>query len=822
MKIEMLTTETTDVDNPATETEARAASPTQEIDPGKSRLWAALASITDALLVTDEKGRLVDINAAFATFHRFESRETAAARFGDYAALMEVYADSGELVPPADWAVPRALRGDTAANIDCVVRRLDTGEKWDACYSFAPIRDEEGGIIGAVVTARDITIRKRSEAAARAAKQQLEESNRLLALGERLATIGTWHFDAVNGQIEWSEGAYRIQGLPVGDGRPTVITSVRAWHPSDRQRHRQCIETALESGVGFSFEGRILHSDGSVHEVSEYAQCQFDGNGRVTGLFGVIQDTSEIKVAQRRLLDANNRLIAATQAGRVGIWEISCLDGAVSTDGVTRQICGLGGVTVEPAAAAWWNIILPEDRPSFEMAVERCIAGEHLESEFRIAWPDGTIRYLETRAGLISDPQGRPLNLLGTLWDVTETHALNAQLKEEKHRAEQANLAKSNFLAMMSHEIRTPMNGIIGMNQLLRDSELTPRQRFYADTIHDSSAALLRIMDSILDLSKLEAGKLSLEIASFDLHELIEQSITAFSPAAEAKGLALTAQIELPRPGLFLGDAAILRQILLNLVSNAIKFTEAGAVTIVATGSESQSGDTHLHVEVRDTGIGIPEAARSKLFNPFEQLDNTITRRFGGTGLGLSISKRLLELMDGAIGVEANTPSGAVFWFDLVLPRAAVPEATATLPAQIEREPMTASGSGSGHVLVAEDNRINATVVTAFLAAGGYTYDLAADGFEAVTAVQTRRYDLVLMDVQMPNLDGLSATRRIRELPEGEELPIVAMTANAMKEDRTLCLAAGMNDYMAKPLDRASLYAILARWIDQSDRLLAS
>ncbi len=821
MKIEMLASKPTDISNPATAATTRPAGSTLEINPGESRLWAALASISDALLVTDEKGRLVDINAAFATFHRFDSREAAAARFAEYPKLMEVYADSGEMIAPADWAVPRALRGETMANIDCVVKRLDTGDRWDACYSFAPIRGDDGSIVGAVVTARDITLRKGSEAAARAAKQELEESNRLLALGERLATIGTWHFDAVNPQLEWSEGMYRIQGLPIGNGRPTVLTGVRIWHPADRPRHRECIETSLESGVGFSFEGRMLHNDGSVHEVSEYAQCQFDAAGRVTGLFGVVQDTNEIKVAQRRLLDANNRLIAATQAGRVGIWEISCIDGAISTDGVTRQICGLGGTTVEPEAAAWWAIVVPEDRERFELAVERCIAGSHLESEFRIARPDGTIRHLETRAGLISDAQGRPLNVLGTLWDVTETHALNAQLKEEKHRAEQANLAKSNFLAMMSHEIRTPMNGIIGMNQLLRDSELTPRQRFYADTIHDSSGALLRIMDSILDLSKLEAGKLSLEIASFDLQELIEQSVTAFSPAAEAKGLALTAEIAVPRPGLFQGDSAILRQVLLNLVSNAIKFTESGAVTIVATGSTLETGEARLRIEVRDSGIGIPEAARSKLFNPFEQLDSTITRRFGGTGLGLSISKRLLELMDGAIGVEANSPSGSVFWFELVLPRAPVAEPAPMLPVQREREPAAVSGSGSGHILVAEDNRINATVVSAFLAAGGYTYDLAADGLEAIAAVQNRHYDLVLMDVQMPTLDGLSATRQIRELPAGEGLPIVAMTANAMKEDRALCLAAGMNDYMAKPLDRVSLYATLARWIGQSGRGLA-
>lgn len=361
------------------------------------------------------------------------------------------------------------------------------------------------------------------------------------------------------------------------------------------------------------------------------------------------------------------------------------------------------------------------------------------------------------------------------------------------------------------------MNGIIGMNQLLRDSELTPHQRFYADTIHDSSGALLRIIDSILDLSKLEAGKVSLEIAPFDLHELIDQSLAAFSPAAEAKGLTLTGEVALGHPALFQGDSAILRQVLLNLVANAIKFTEAGSVTIAASGTVASgvaaSSDTRLRIEVRDTGIGIAEAARAKLFNPFEQADNTITRRFGGTGLGLSISKRLVELMGGRIGVEANRPHGSVFWFELFLPRAA--GLASSEPAIGEDE--APKRQGSGHILVAEDNRINATVATAFLTAGGYTCDLAADGLEAIAAIRARHYDLVLMDVQMPKLDGLSATREIRALPEGATLPIVAMTANAMKEDRDRCLAAGMDDYMAKPLDRATLYQILSRWIDRGE-----
>ncbi len=785
-----------------------------EID--SSKLWTALASINDAFVVANRNGEFIEISDGFATFHRFDNHDPTARHFTAYTALLEVFSESGDLVPPDQWPIARALRGETQANIDCILLRRDTGEKWDACYSFAPVRDENGGVIGAVVTARDITVRKRSEAAARAAKHQIEESNRLLALGERLATMGTWHFDPANQQIEWSDGMYRIQGLPPGDGRPDLMTGVRSWHPDDRQRHRESFTTALASGNGYSFDGRMLRHDGTVREVLEVAQCHVNGDGIIIGVFGIVQDTTEFKDAQRRLLDANNRLVAATQAGRVGIWEISCVDGTVATDAVTRQLCGLGGTAVEPPTEAWWSLLHPEDLPNFQQAIDHCIAGQNLAAEFRVVCPDGSVRYLETRAGLISDILGRPINILGTLWDVTETHALNAQLIAEKQRAEQANLAKSRFLAMMSHEIRTPMSGIIGMNQLLRDSELTPRQRFFADTIHDSSSGLLRIMDSILDLSKLEAGKLTVEVADFNLVELVEQSAIAFSSAAEAKGLALSTQLALPTPAFFQGDSALLRQVLLNLIANAVKFTEKGAITVVATGSTLENNDLKLKIEVRDSGIGLAAEARSRLFNPFEQADDSISRRFGGTGLGLSISKHLIELMGGTIGVEGNQPAGSIFWFELILRHAEALEPPVIIASDPGVEPD--EGTGSGQILVVEDNRINATVVTAFLAAGGYTCDLAANGVEAIVAIEAKQYDLVLMDVQMPILDGLSATRRIRELPQGSAIPIVAMTANAMTEDRDRCLAAGMDDYISKPIDRMTLYATLNRWIGQASR----
>ena len=376
------------------------------------------------------------------------------------------------------------------------------------------------------------------------------------------------------------------------------------------------------------------------------------------------------------------------------------------------------------------------------------------------------------------------------------------------------------------------MNGVMGMNEMLLGSGLTPRQQLYAETIRDSSVSLLKIIDSILDLSKLEAGKVTPSVAPFDLRDLIDRAITAFTPGAENKNLTLNADFTHAGSTRFVGDASLIRQIVLNLLSNAIKFTERGAVTVVVATDESPV-TAGLRIEIRDTGIGIADAVRGKLFRPFEQADNTITRRFGGTGLGLSICKRLATLMNGQIDASPNPGGGSIFRLDLELPRAtpsgpAAPPTAPVSPAPVSPAPVSLTAVQPdvcpGHILVVEDNRINALVVGAFLTAGGYTFDLAGDGLEALDALDKAHYDLVLMDVQMPRLDGLSATREIRRRADpGLRLPIIAMTANAMKEDEAHCREAGMDDYMSKPLDTRTVYATLARWLavpDSSSRIL--
>lgn len=528
-----------------------------------------------------------------------------------------------------------------------------------------------------------------------------------------------------------------------------------------------------------------------------------DGRGEVGGLISAALDITEMVEALERTERSQQRLQMALEIADLHVWECDYVHQTVETEGAASTFFD-GEVDQEAFLRDSHITIDPRDRALIaDEWTAAVLADRPFHPEYRIHRKDGKEVWATCAVRLIRDEKGQPVRLIGAMQNITERKRSEAAMLQARDEAQAANRAKSAFLATMSHEIRTPLNGVIGMAQAMTNDQLTPAQQERIEVIRQSGETLLAILNDVLDLAKIEAGKLDLEITEFDLTRLVAGAHGAFTALAERKGLDFSLAVEPQARGRYRSDSTRIRQILYNLISNALKFTDEGEVAVrVAAAPEG------LQIEVRDTGCGMSEEVLGRLFGRFEQADPSTTRRFGGTGLGLAISRELADLLGASLTAESAPEGGSRFVLTLPLVRLGPEDSR---PVATTAAPVTAPATLK--VLAAEDNAVNQLVLKTLLHAVGVEPVVVSDGVQAVAAWRAEPWDVVLMDVQMPLLDGPAATRAIREEEARTgrpRTPIIALTANAMANQVEAYFEAGMDGYVSKPIDAAKLYEALS------------
>ncbi len=757
----------------------------------------------DAVSLAAPDGTLIYVNPAYAR------------RFGRSVTEM-VGADLYSFVDAADRDAVREVVGQTIATGEShrgENRMRDAAGRdvgWMA-WTNSVQKDPQGRPMLRSV-GRDVTEQRRAEEALRASRAFLSRIG-------RVAGVGGWELDIVSGAITWSDETRRLHEVD-DDYVPELATAI-AFYPSDA---RAAVEAAVQGGMargqGWDLELPLVTARGRAIWVRTVGEVEVDADGAAMRLVGAIQDVTQRKLLEQRVADRERFVRGITDSLPVGI---AYLDREGRFRFANEACCSRFGLAREQVIGRTRAEVAADGpHPVVDARIVDVLAGEAQSFEYDDRF-GGVLRTTECQLLPDRAASGEVRGFFSSTVDITERRAEEARnidlrsryeqsLEEATHRAERANRAKSEFLANMSHEIRTPMHAVLGLAELLAKTALDPAQAQLLAKMKVAGRSLLAVLDDVLDLSKIEAGELRVEHAEFDLEHLLDELVSMHATAAKAKGLAFTVDIARGFPASVVGDAARMAQVFNNLLSNAIKFTDRGAVSLRAVPTPAVAGRMGCRFEVRDTGIGIGIAAeaREQLFSPFVQADASTTRRFGGTGLGLSIVKRLVGLMGGEVGVDSVVGVGSTFFVEL---RFDVGSEAAPRPAARGGAGEAESGIAGLRVLVVDDSDVNRDVAGGMLEAGGARVATASDGVDAVARIERdpTAFDLVLMDLQMPVLGGAEATRRIRAIRGAEALPVIALSAGVLGSERERAEAAGMNAFVSKPFDSATLLRAVAR-----------